>query len=376
MTDGLCLKGKKILLATGGSGGHVSPALAVAETLKTIGATVTLSFDERTESLFEGYEETFTLCALPLKRRKAGVLGTLLFLKQLVLAFLKAFKLSKTMKPDLIIGFGGAASAPVILTAMIRGMPLVIHEQNAVLGQVNRWAARSALFIGTSFSETREIPPKDQYKVVLVGNPVKSGFYAHPTAPYEAPEEEGPIRLLVVGGSQGSAFFDETVSRALTLLPEALKSRLHITQQVRQENQERVKTLYKEQGLSFTLERYFEDLPERLKKSHFVIGRSGSSTVFELLALCRPGLLIPLKTSKDNHQLFNAQAFQETGAGLFVEQNALTAERLSKTVLSILLYPHLMLRMYECCLKHRQVRAADRFAKTICDVMRSETEAA
>jgi UDP-N-acetylglucosamine--N-acetylmuramyl-(pentapeptide) pyrophosphoryl-undecaprenol N-acetylglucosamine transferase len=369
MENTLCLKGKKILLATGGSGGHLSPALAMADVLREQGASVAVSYDYRTRHIFKTIKTEISECVLPLKKRRPGLLGKFFFLTQLMYSFFVALRFMFSFKPNLIIGFGGYASSPVILCAMIRGMPLALHEQNAVLGRVNRLAARSALFIATSFAETREIPPKDHYKVLQVGNPVQNAFYAQVTNGYTPPDEAGELRLLIIGGSQGSAFFDRTIPASLTQLPEVLKKRLVIFQQVRMENHPTVQALYDQHKLKCTLRSYFDNLPELIQQAHFVIGRAGSSTVFELLATGRPGLLIPLLNSKDNHQYYNAQAFQDTGGGVFLEQKDLTPERLSKTLISILLYPHLLQRMHEGCLKHRQARSTEKFLKALSEVM-------
>ncbi len=371
-----CLKGKKILLATGGSGGHVSPALAVAEILKNSGAEVALSYDRRTDKLVEGVDASYLLCSLPLLKRQPGVWGKFLFFSQLVGSFFSAVRFIFSFKPDLIIGFGGYASAPMVVAAMIRGMPLVLHEQNAVLGQVNRFAARSALFVGAAFSGTKDIAPKDLYKTVFVGNPVRKSFSEEAKNEYILPTEEGPLHVMIMAGSQGARYFDFTVSEALAALPENVKKRLVVTQQARSENQLFIESLYKQHGISFTLNEYFQNIPELMKKSHLVIGRAGSSTVFELLMMGRPGVLIPLPTSKDNHQYYNAQAFQEAGAGMFFEQKELTAERLSKTLVSLLMYPHLLKRMHESALKTRQLHSAERFCKAICEALGQEKEEA
>lgn len=362
---------KRILLATGGSGGHVSPSLALAKALINQGYQVGLIHDTRTAHLIEGVLDVQTY-EMAIKRRKPGFVGKLMFAWQLLKGTYSAHQALRKFKPDLIIGFGGYASFPAVLLAMVRGMPLVVHEQNAVLGQVNRFAARSSLFVAVSFPGTGRIPPKDQHKELFVGNPVRKDFDDLISVPYKTPQDGEKISLFITAGSQGSAFFDQVISMGLTLLPAEIRRCLSVTQQVRAENLKAVEALYKDHDIQADLAPYFQDIPQYLAQAHLVVARSGSSTLFELLTLGRPAVVIPLKSSKDNHQYENAQAYQKMGAGLLLEQHELSGEKVAKAMVSLLLYPHLLERMHQNATRKRQVNAAEKLTAAISEVLRKK----
>ena len=297
---------RKILLATGGSGGHVSPCLSLAYNLVEQGFDVGISYDSRTKHLIENISESgIQTFELPIQKRQPGLKGMVVFVWQILKGLLFSAKILRSFKPDLVVGFGSYASFPMVLIAMIRGMPLVLHEQNAVLGQVNRFAIRSAIFLAVSFKDTKKIPPKDQHKIVFTGNPVRVSFDQKLGSIFHPPKDKDPISIFILAGSQGSLIFDRFISMGLTLLPPEVRRRIKVIQQVREENIDAVRKLYNDHEIEAELSSYFDDVQLHFSKAHLVVARGGSSTLFELLQMGRPGIIIPLKTSKDNHQYEN-----------------------------------------------------------------------
>ncbi len=360
---------RRILLATGGSGGHVSPSLSLAHALTKQGFEVGISYDSRTKHLMQNIsEDNIQTFELPIHKRHSGLRGMFVFVWQILKGLYFSAKILRSFQPDLVVGFGSYASFPMVLIAMIKGMPLVLHEQNAVLGQVNRFAIRSAIFLAVSFENTKRVPPKDQHKIVFTGNPVRGVFEQKLASVFHPPKDNDPISIFIIAGSQGSFVFDRFISMGLTLLPLEVRRRLNVVQQVREENIAAVRKLYSDHEIEAELSPYFDDVQLHFSKAHLVVARGGSSTLFELLQMGRPGIIIPLKTSKDNHQYENAVALQKMGAALLIDQNDISGEKIAKAMVSLLLYPHLLERMHQNALRNRSINAAEKLASSIEEV--------
>jgi UDP-N-acetylglucosamine--N-acetylmuramyl-(pentapeptide) pyrophosphoryl-undecaprenol N-acetylglucosamine transferase len=322
-----------MVLAAGGTGGHVFPARALAETLSARGWRIALVTDSRGASFLDEIANTET------HRIKAaslggGVCSKLKGLTQLGVGLLQARALLRRIGPAATIGFGGYASAPTMWAAAQLGLPTMIHEQNAVLGRANRMIAGRARRIATSFSAVSGIRDRDRPRVTLTGNPVRAGIAAVGRTPYIAPTDGGAIRLLIFGGSQGAKILSDIVPDAICALPASLRDRLEIVQQCRPENLDSVRQAYRASNVKATLETFFDDMPNRIAASHLVIGRAGASTVSELAAAGRPAILIPYRFAMDDHQTANAQAMQSSGAAWLMAEDDFTirsvAERLSE----------------------------------------------
>jgi UDP-N-acetylglucosamine--N-acetylmuramyl-(pentapeptide) pyrophosphoryl-undecaprenol N-acetylglucosamine transferase len=222
-----------------------------------------------------------------------------------------------------------------MLAARHLGLPTVIHEQNAVLGRANRLLAPQARRIATGFPATSGLRRADSLRAVHTGNPVRPAILDLAGGGYTAPEPDGPIELLIVGGSQGAHVFGEIVPPAVTALPAGLRGRLRISQQVRPEDRGAAAEIYRGIGMAAELENFFDDLPMRLFRAHLVICRAGASTVAELAAVGRPAILIPYPHASDDHQTANARAFAEAGGGWLVPQASLSPDMLSRRVESL-----------------------------------------
>jgi UDP-N-acetylglucosamine--N-acetylmuramyl-(pentapeptide) pyrophosphoryl-undecaprenol N-acetylglucosamine transferase len=317
----------RIVLAAGGTGGHLFPAEALAGALISRGYPVALVTDRRGTGFGE------KMAAVELHRISAGgVAGGSLVRRaqsvmQLGVGFFQARSLLAQLKPGVAVGFGGYPSVPTILAASFAGLPTVLHEQNAVLGRANRLLARRATRIAASFPGTIGAD-----RVNVTGNPVRPAIAALSLAPYAEPEAGGKFNLLVTGGSQGARAFGRLLPEAIALLPEAKRRRLALVQQCRAEDLERVKATYAELKVSAELAPFFADIPQRLRDCHLVVARSGASTVAELAAAGRPSLLIPYPHATDDHQTANAKVLADAGGAWLLPEAALTpailAERL------------------------------------------------
>jgi UDP-N-acetylglucosamine--N-acetylmuramyl-(pentapeptide) pyrophosphoryl-undecaprenol N-acetylglucosamine transferase len=207
------------------------------------------------------------------------------------------------------------------------------------MGRANRLAAGKADLLATSFEEVRAIAEGDSDKVVVTGNPVRAAIAALNTKPYALPSEGGSLRILVVGGSQGARVFNEIMPKAICLLPEALRRRIKLVQQVRGNDLEEMRSIYAACGVHPELQPFFDDIPERLKAAHLVVSRSGASTVAELAAAGRPAIMVPYPFATDDHQTANAEALAATGGGWVMQQRSLTPEILAEKLAELLAHP-------------------------------------
>jgi UDP-N-acetylglucosamine--N-acetylmuramyl-(pentapeptide) pyrophosphoryl-undecaprenol N-acetylglucosamine transferase len=327
---------RPIVLASGGTGGHVFPAKALAELLAARGHRVALVTDTR-GSAFDDAAAGIEVHRI----RAGGIAGRGLVAKlkgaiKLLLGWRDARQLMTELQPAAVVGFGGYASVPTVLAAGGRGLPVVLHEQNAVIGRANRLLANNATVIATCFESVDRIPAKDRRKVVLVGNPVRDAVKAVRTAPPAPLIENGTREILVTGGSQGASAFAELIPAAIALLPEALRRRLRIAQQARPGEVERVTDAYASLGVTADVRRFFDDMPARLRAAHLLICRSGASTVAENTVAGRPALLIPYPSAIDDHQTANARAIEAAGGAIVLPQRDLTSERLAALLTDLL----------------------------------------
>ena len=359
---------RRVALAAGGTGGHMFPAQALARELLARGSGVALITDRRGGGFGPDLPQVETQFISAGGLAGKGPLNKLAGVLRLGLGTLQARRVLNALDADVVVGFGGYASAPTVLAGARLGLRIVLHEQNAVLGRANRLLARSAHVIATSFDKVDRIAESDAGKVRVTGNPVRPAIVALGRRPYALPDEQDTLRLLVTGGSQGAIVFNEVVPAAICRLAEPLRRRLHITQQVRGPELERVAAVYRNCGVSCELKGFFDDLPERLGAAHLVIGRAGASTVAELAAAGRPGLLVPLPASIDDHQMANARRLAEAGGGWLMPQSAFTPESLAERLHSLLANPTLLARASRCAQAYARTSAAEHLADLVCSL--------
>lgn len=354
-----------IVLAAGGTGGHVFPAEALAKELGGRGYDLALITDIRGDA-YGG-----TLAELETFRVRAGGIagkGPLAKIKsvmELGIGMWQARGLLNKLKPKAVVGFGGYASVPTMMAATISGRKTVLHEQNAVLGRANRLLAGRINAIAVSFPESRAIPANDMSKVTHTGMPVRTNVLEVRDTPYPSFTDNRPLSILVLGGSQGARVLSDVVPEAIAGLPDELRDRVHVTQQCRPEDLERVKALYAGLGINATLASFFDNVPECLANAHLVISRSGASTVAELLAVGRPAILVPYRHAIDDHQSLNAHAVDEVGAGWLIPEADFSADSLSQRLASMFGMPTILEKAAEASLKAGRPDAAVRLANLV-----------
>lgn len=333
------MTGTPILLAAGGTGGHLFPAAALAQELQRRGYAVELATDVRAEK-YGGDFPARAVHRIPSAtltgRSPVALAGTF---ARLGLGYLGAIRMLQRLEPAAVIGFGGYPTLPPIIAAATLRIPTAIQEQNAVMGRANRLLSRFVDRIALSFLPTKLLTPKAQAKSILSGIPVRDAVLSFRDAPYAAPERTSRLLLLVFGGSQGARFFSEALPPALRKLPDDLRARLAIVQQAREEDIAALRAAYAEAGISAEIAPFFRDLPERIVKAQLVIARAGASTVAELTTIGRPALLVPLPHALDNDQLENATRLEQAGGGWCVKQSELTDERLAGLLQDLLSSP-------------------------------------
>jgi UDP-N-acetylglucosamine--N-acetylmuramyl-(pentapeptide) pyrophosphoryl-undecaprenol N-acetylglucosamine transferase len=321
-------RGRRLVLAAGGTGGHLFPAQALAERLVAAGARVYLATDRRGDA-FSADVPGVEVCRVSAGGIAGGPVQKVCGLAELAVGVVQARRLLRRLGADAVVGFGGYASVPTMLAAVQLGYPTLIHEQNAVLGRANRLLARRIRHIAVGFAATAELRHRGA-RVVVSGNPVRPAIAAVAGAPYRPPEPGRPIELVILGGSQGARIFADIVPPALAELPTELRARLRVSQQARPEDCERVAAQLRDAGIAAEVESFFRDVPARLMRAQLVICRAGASTIAELAAIGRPAILVPYPFAADDHQSANARAFAAAGAGWIMPQSELSAPRLAQ----------------------------------------------
>lgn len=331
---------QSVMLAAGGTGGHLFPAYALAEELRRRGVAVDLMTDMRGDRYGSGFpaRNVYQVPAATLvARTPASIAKTAFALGRGIKA---AHSIMGAVRPMAVIGFGGYPTYPPLFAARLRGIATAIHEQNAVLGRANRMLARRVDAIATTFEHVKGLDGALAAKATLTGNPVRSIVIDAAATPYDTPRAvDGPLRLVVFGGSQGARYFSDTMPAALAGLPETVRRRLVVTQQAREEDIDRVRAEYQTHAISADVATFFKDLPNRLAAAHLVVARAGASTVTELAVIGRPSILVPLPHALDGDQLNNALQLQASNAAWCMEQKDLTPERLGDTIAGLFATP-------------------------------------
>lgn len=319
------------VLAAGGTGGHMIPAHALAAELKRRGHGVLLITDER-GARFPGLFEGVPVHILPAGRLGGGPIGWIKAFNAVVRGRAEAKNLYRVHRPDAVIGFGGYPAFPALLAAEAMRIPTVLHEQNAVMGRVNRLLAGAAEAIGTAYAEIERLKPRHREKTVLVGNPVRDEITRLGELPFPPFDDTGPFKILVTGGSQGASVLGQVVPEGLALLPPSLRHRLQVVQQCRPDDIGQVRARYAELGIPAEVLTYIEDMATRLGDAHLFIGRAGASTIAELSAAGRPAILIPFAAATDDHQTANARDLTRAGGARTIQQDGFTPEVLARQI--------------------------------------------
>ena len=364
--------GRLIVLAAGGTGGHVFPAEALAQELLAQGHRLALVTDKRgtgyTGSL--GLIDTHHISGQGITGK--GITGLVTGMVALGIGVLRARKLIEELRPAAVVGFGGYASAPTVIAAAQLHIPTVIHEQNAILGRANRWLVRRVDRLCISLDLAKPITTAAQ--IIRTGLPLRPAVISKRGIPYQMPTADGPFRILVLGGSQGAKVFSDVLPTAVKLLPEAIRKRLEISQQCRPEELDRTHTAYAGSGAHVQMRHFFDNVPELLSNAHLLIARAGASTVAEASILGRPSLLIPLPLA-DNHQSFNADALARIGGGWTMRQTRFTPEALAELLMQFVASPVTLQKAAVAAETLCLPDAASRLADVVTALIRDESGA-
>jgi len=357
-----------VLLAAGGTGGHLFPAEALSTALARRGVRVQLATDARATR----YGAAFPAEAIhvipsetvrgrdPLALARTGL--------RLGVGCVKAWRLLGRIRPALVIGFGGYPTIPPLVAAMLRGIPTILHDANAVIGRANRLLSGRATAIATSFPGVLDGTPALAAKVSRTGNPVRPAVIAAAATPYRAPEPAGRLRLLVIGGSQGARVMADVVPAAVGRLDPALRGRIDLVQQARAEDGERVSAAYGALAIAAEVAPFFADLPTRMAQAHLVISRSGASTIAELAAIARPSVLVPLPGALDQDQFANAGVLEKAGGAILLTQDAFTPDRLAAEIAALAGTPARLAAMAAGAKSAGATDAAERLADLVMQV--------
>src|SRR5215472_12615249 len=357
-----------ILLAAGGTGGHLFPAEALGVELIKRGFDVRLVTDSRALR----YSGLFTrdmidvVASETARGRNPLQLAYAVF--TLATGTLSAFGLMRRLKPVAVVGFGGYPTLPPLIAARLAGIPAVIHDANAVLGRANRFLARHVSAIATSLPGVLDRDPALSGKATTVGTSMRPAILSAAATTYTAPETDGPFRLLVVGGSQGARVMADIVPGAIERLEPAIWRRLILTQQVREEDMARVRAVYDRLKINAELAPFFADLPARLASNHLVVSRSGAGTVAELAAIGRPSILVPLPGAIDQDQFANAGVLSDANGALRIAQADFTPDRLASEISALAAEPARLAAMAASARAVGRLDAAERLADLVIKV--------
>ncbi len=325
---------KKIIITTGGTGGHIFPAESIAKGLVDAGFEVWFITDKRGAE-YRKLKEVPTHIISAASVTGQSLMGKIKSAFKLLIGMYQAAFFLIKQKPDLVIGVGGYASLPAVLAAQFLCIPTAVHEQNAVLGRANRMLASRVKFVATAFAETKRVPTG--ISTFLVGQPVRPAIQEKAASPYPM---DSVFNLLIFGGSQGARFLSRELPKALLQLPDEIRANMKITQQARPEDVDDLQKMYQDAGFyATTVQSFFDNMPELLVKSNLVIGRAGSSTLAELAVVGRPGIYVPLPTSADNHQFENARQFADAGAGWLIQEKDFDVDAFTKRLTDLIMNP-------------------------------------
>ena len=355
---------KTVLLSAGGTGGHLFPAQALAQELKTRGWAIHLATDPRAKRFVADFPADGVHIVKSATFTGKNPVALAKTLSRLGMGYLSSRRLISKLKPDVAVGFGGYPTVPPLLAAVHKGVPSILHEQNAVIGRANRFLAGKVHAVATGF-DLANPEAFDGAPVTVTGNPLRQVAHDAARYAYVKPTENGPFNLLVFGGSQGARFFSEVIPAALTLLEPEHAYRLRLTLQARPEDAGMARATLSRLQVEARVEEFFSDLPNQIAHSHLVICRSGASSVSEIALIGRPSILVPLPGALDDDQGANAKHLESVGGGFLIRQRELTPEKLATMLRSAMSRPDTLAIQAENAKKAGKPDAAQRLADLV-----------
>ena len=355
-----------VLVAAGGTGGHLFPAEALAASLVSRGIPVHLATDRRAARYGGAFADNAVHVVASATPRGRNPIAAARAMATLGVGLRQAFALIGALNPAAVIGFGGYPTVPPVLAASWRRIPTLIHDANAVIGRANRLLAPRVNAIATSFPDVFRSRSDLAAKATLTGNPVRPAVVSAADIPY--PEDRERMRLLVFGGSQGARVMADVVPGAIGLLDPGVRARVAVVQQAREEDLARVRGAYSSLSVAASVAPFFSDLPTRMAASHLVVSRSGASTVAELAAIGRPAILVPLPHALDQDQFANAGVLDAAGGAIRLVQEQFTPRRLAAEIAALAGAPERLARMAAAARSLGRLDAADRLADLVLRV--------
>ena len=354
---------KLAVVAAGGTGGHLFPAQALAEVLVARGWRVVLATDDRAHSLSDSFPAERRIPLPAATFRPGDPAGMFRAGATILRGVAQARAELASLRPAIVVGFGGYPSLPALMAAISQRRRTIIHEQNAVMGRANRLLAPRVTAIACAFPTLQKAPASVQRRAVVVGNPVRPNIQALYELAYEPPTDE--LRLLITGGSQGARLLSELVPQAVAKLPEPLRQRLKVQQQTRAESIDFARETYEAAGIDAEIATFFDGMAPRLGAAHLMIGRAGASTVCEIAVAGRPSILVPLKIALDDDQGQNARLLAEAGAAEVLREDVLTADGLAGLLQRLLEDAARLAQMAAAAKAVAKPDAADRLADVV-----------
>ncbi|MGE3148899.1 MAG: undecaprenyldiphospho-muramoylpentapeptide beta-N-acetylglucosaminyltransferase [Pseudorhodoplanes sp.] len=358
-----------VLVAAGGTGGHLFPAQALAAALAARRIKVALATDMRAARYGDAFASGSVHVIPSATFRGRDPLSLARTVTTLGFGVMKALAVLARVRPRAVVGFGGYPSVPPVFAATLCRLPTVLHEQNGVMGRANTFLSDRVTAIATGFPGVLDDTPLKS-KTTYVGNPIRPAVVAAAATPYPALAPDGPLHLLVFGGSQGARVFSDVMPQALALLQRSLLDRLKVVQQAREEDLGRVRDAYAKLGIDSDVRPFFDDLPARMAASHLVISRSGASTVAELSAIGRPAILVPLPHALDQDQLANARVLEQASGAILIRQDAFSPERVAADIASLALELPRLAAMASGARSIGRLDAAEKLADLVLAVAR------
>jgi len=322
-----------LIIAAGGTGGHMFPAQALAEVMLRRGWRVKLSTDARGARYTGGFPHTIEIEQISSASfSRGGMLAKLSVPFRILVGSLLATRRMRQQRPDVVVGFGGYPTIPALVAAWILRIPRMVHEQNGVLGRVNRLFSNRVNHVACGTWPT-DVP--EGVEAVHVGNPVRAAVLERAGSGY-IPPGDYPMSIVVIGGSQGARILSDIVPPAIAALTPDILRNVRVSHQARDEDGARVNSYYAEHGINAEVEPFFRDVPRRLSEAQLVISRAGASSVADISVIGRPSILIPYAAAAGDHQTANARGLSEAGAAIVIAENALEVEALSAQIAAVL----------------------------------------
>ncbi|KUJ76838.1 UDP-N-acetylglucosamine--N-acetylmuramyl-(pentapeptide) pyrophosphoryl-undecaprenol N-acetylglucosamine transferase [Ruegeria marisrubri] len=359
-----------LLIAAGGTGGHMFPAQALAEAMLKRGWRVRLSTDARGARYTGGFPHTTEIVEVSSATFSRGGLAAKALAGPAIAGGVTSMVWQMLRdRPDVVVGFGGYPSIPALGAAVMLGVPRMIHEQNGVLGQVNQLFATRVAHVACGVWPT-DLP--EGAHGIHVGNPVRAAVLERAAAPY-IPPGDYPMSVLVMGGSQGARILSDVVPGAIAALPETLRQYIRVSHQAREEDGERVSAFYEQHGILADVQPFFQDVPRRMSEAQLVISRSGASSVADISVIGRPSILIPYAAAAGDHQTANARGLVQAGAAIMIPESALDVSALSEQIALVLTNPEAAQQMARSALTVGAPDATERLVALVEELAQKET---